>query len=37
VILAGLPLWVWYFAALGVLLSVAFRIFLGRRADHESG
>lgn len=28
VLVAGLPLWVWYYLVLGVVLSVAFRLFL---------
>jgi SSS family solute:Na+ symporter len=35
VLLAGLPLWVWYYVLLGVLLSVAYAVFL-RVADDDS-
>jgi SSS family solute:Na+ symporter len=28
--LAGLPLWVWYYIGLGVILSVAYKFFVGR-------
>ena len=30
ILAGGLPLWVWYFIALGVLLSVAYKLFLNR-------
>jgi SSS family solute:Na+ symporter len=35
--LAGVPLWVWYFVALGVLLAVAYRVFVLRvtREDRD--
>jgi SSS family solute:Na+ symporter len=33
--LAGLPLWVWYFVVLGVLLTVAYRLFLSRVLEEE--
>jgi SSS family solute:Na+ symporter len=32
VLLAGLPLWVWYYIGLGLLLAAAYRLFVGRRA-----
>jgi SSS family solute:Na+ symporter len=36
VLAGGLPLWIWYFFGLGVLLSVAFKLFLyTARADEE--
>jgi SSS family solute:Na+ symporter len=28
--MAGLPLWVWYYVALGVILSAVYRVFVGR-------
>ena len=31
--LAGLPLWVWYYILLGVLLSAAYKVFLSSRED----
>jgi SSS family solute:Na+ symporter len=35
VFLAGLPLWVWYYILLGVLLSGAYALLLGRRSGSD--
>jgi hypothetical protein len=32
-LLLGLPLWVWYYVGLGILLSIAYRLFVARRGD----
>jgi len=32
VLVAGLPLWVWYYVALGVILSLAYKLFLRSRS-----
>jgi SSS family solute:Na+ symporter len=37
VLIAGLPLWVWYYIALGVLLSLAFRLFLSDSSIKSQG
>jgi solute:Na+ symporter, SSS family len=31
--LLGLPLWVWYYVGLGISLSIAYRVFVGRREN----
>ena len=35
-LLGGLPLWVWYFFALGIALSVAFRLFLNNMEARDT-
>jgi hypothetical protein len=35
VFLAGLPLWVWYYILLGVLLAGAYKLLLGRELDRN--
>jgi SSS family solute:Na+ symporter len=34
-VIAGLPLWVWYFFGLGILLSITYKIFLNNRGNPE--
>jgi SSS family solute:Na+ symporter len=35
ILVGGLPLWVWYFFTLGILLSLAYKLFLNRRTGAE--
>jgi len=37
VLIAGLPLWVWYYITLGILLSLAFRLFLSGFSSKKPG
>jgi hypothetical protein len=34
--LLGLPLWVWYYVGLGVILSIVYRVFVGRGEKTQS-
>ncbi|HEB11862.1 MAG TPA: hypothetical protein ENI06_11700, partial [Spirochaetales bacterium] len=36
-LIAGLPLWVWYYITLGILLSLAFRLFLSGFSSKKPG